>query len=280
MPASVVSCRVDHNIGTGLMCIAYLALGDPAWPLFIAANRDEYHARPSAAAAPWIDRPDIIGGLDLHAGGTWLAWSRAGRFALLTNYREPGRHRPDAPSRGALVRDFLLGTESATAYAQAVHAHGMDYNGFNLVVGDSESIEYLSNRDPDPTHSPRRLAPGRYVLSNHLLDTPWPKAARLRAALDAQPVDALAGNPDGVFAILRDAEPAEDAALPSTGVSLELERLLSSPFILSSDYGTRCTTVMAIQHNGRALFSEQSYDPAGRPKERHDWRIPEAHSLA
>ncbi len=256
------------------MCIAYLVLGDPAWPLFIAANRDEYHARPSAAAAPWTSRPDIIGGLDLHAGGTWLGWSRAGRFALLTNYREPGRHRPDAPSRGVLVRDFLLGTESATAYAQAIHARCMDYNGFNLIVGDADSVEYLSNRAPDAARGPRRLSPGRYVLSNHLLDTPWPKAARLRAALDAQPLDALAGDPDSVFAILRDAEPAEDAALPSTGVPVELERLLSSPFILSPDYGTRCTTVIAVRHDGQALFSEQSYDPAGQAGERHDWRFP------
>ena len=251
------------------MCIAYLALGDPDWPLFIAANRDEYHARPTAAAAPWADRPDIIGGLDLHAGGTWLGRSRAGRYALLTNYREPGRHRSGAPSRGALVRDFLLGTDSAAAYAEAVCARGADYNGFNLIIGAADGVRYLGNRDPSGRARP--LTPGRYVLSNHLLDTPWPKAARLRAALDTQPVGMLAADPDGVFAVLRDAEPAEDAALPATGVSIEFERLLSSPFIVSPDYGTRCTTVIAVAADGHALFSEQRYDPAGRACERHDW---------
>uniref|UniRef100_UPI0033426546 NRDE family protein n=1 Tax=Castellaniella defragrans TaxID=75697 RepID=UPI0033426546 len=253
------------------MCIAYLALGDPDWPLFIAANRDEYHARPTAAAAPWAGRPDIISGLDLLAGGTWLGWTRAGRFALLTNYREPAHHQPDAPSRGALVRDFLLDTGSAAAYADEIMARCADYNGFNLIVGDGNEIRYLSNRDPQGRA--RLLAPGRYVLSNHLLDTPWPKAARLRAALDARPVSALATDPDGVFAILRDAEPANDTALPATGIPLELERLLSSPFILSPEYGTRCTTVIAAAADSHTLFSEQCYDPAGRACERHDWRI-------
>ena len=141
------------------MCIAYLALGDPDWPLLIAANRDEYHARPTAAAAPWADRPDIIGGLDLHAGGTWLGRSRAGRYALLTNYREPGRHRSGAPSRGALVRDFLLGTDSAAAYAEAVCARGADYNGFNLIIGAADGVRYLGNRDPSGRARP--LTPGR-----------------------------------------------------------------------------------------------------------------------
>ncbi len=260
------------------MCIAYLAIGDSRWPLFVAANRDEYHARPAAAAAPWPERPDVIGGLDLRAGGTWLGWSRAGRFALITNYREPGSHRAGAPSRGALVRDFLLGGESAAAYADMVLARGDDYNGFNLIVGDADGVRYASNRDPQGRA--RVLAPGRYVLSNHLLDTPWPKAGRLRAALDARPAGALAADPDEVFAVLRDAEPADDAALPATGIPVEFERLLSSPFIVSPDYGTRCTTVLAVAAGSHALFSEQRYDPAGRPCERHDWRIPPAESRA
>lgn len=254
------------------MCIAYLALGDPLWPLLIAANRDEYHARPTAAAAPWADRPDIISGLDLKAGGTWLGWTHAGRFALLTNFREPGAQRPDAPSRGMLVSDFLRGHLPAADYAAEVQTAGQRYNGFNLIVGDPQGACYVGNRDP--RQQVVSLTPGRYVLSNHLLNTAWPKATRLRTALDAQAPGTLAADPDRVFAVLRDAQPADDRTLPNTGLSPEFERLLSSPFIVSPAYGTRCTTLIAVAADGSTMFSEQQYDPAGQACERHDWHIP------
>ncbi|WP_322998199.1 NRDE family protein [Castellaniella sp.] len=253
------------------MCIAYLSLGHPGWPVLIAANRDEFHARPAKAAGPWPGRPDVIAGQDLSAGGTWLGWAAGGRFALLTNYREPGRPTPPgAPSRGTLVRDYLLGSDSAADYSQAVAAHASDWAGFNLIAGDARQVCYLGNRDPSGRS--RALVPGRYVLSNHLLDTPWPKARRLREALDALPPERWTQDPDQVFDLLHDTTAAHATELPDTGLPHAMEQLLSSPFIISPDYGTRCSTLIAIRADGAALFSEQSYDAAGQPTERHDWR--------
>lgn len=254
------------------MCIAYLSIGHPDWPLLIAANRDEFHRRASAPAAPWPGHPGLIAGRDLVAGGTWLGWTRAGRFGFLTNYREPGRTPPpDAPSRGTLVRDFLLGSASAEDCLQDLAGRAQEWAGFNLVVGDKASVGYLSNRDP--AGAPRRLSAGSHVLSNHLLDTPWPKARRLREHLDALAHDQWAADPDAVFAALRDTTQAADDERPDTGLEPERERLLSSPFIISPDYGTRCSTVIAVDRQGNTLFCEQSYDPDGRLRERHDWRL-------
>lgn len=254
------------------MCIAYLALGDPQWPIFIAANRDEYHARPSAPAMPWHEHPSIIAGLDIQAGGTWLGLGPGGRFALLTNYREPGRQIAQAPSRGALVRDFLLDTQTPDEYAQAVHTAGHAYNGFNLIVGTPGQAFYIGNRSGQAAAT--SLASGRYVLSNHLLDTPWPKANRLRQALDALPLSDMDNTLEQAFAILRDTTQAEDDTLPDTGLPLPQERLLSSPFIISPNYGTRCSSIVAVHAEGHTFFGEISYDPSGRVTERHDWRRP------
>lgn len=252
------------------MCIAYLALGDPQWPLFIAANRDEYHSRPSTPAMPWHEFPAVIAGLDIQAGGTWLGLGAHGRFALLTNYREPGNQIAQAPSRGALVRDFLLSTHQPNDYAQAVHAAGQAYNGFNLIVGIPTQTFYIGNRSGQAAAT--SLAPGRYVLSNHLLDTPWPKAKRLRQALDALPLSDMDNTLEQAFDILRDTTQTEDNALPNTGLPLAQERLLSSPFIISSSYGTRCSSVVAVHADGHTFFGEISYDATGRITERHDWR--------
>lgn len=242
--------------------------------MLIAANRDEFHRRRSAAAGPWPQHPDIIAGRDLVAGGTWLGFStRLGRFALLTNYREPGRlARTNAPSRGALVRDFLLDQMAPVDYIRQIASRAQDWAGFNLIVGDPDQTWYLGNRDP--AGEPRRLDPGRYVLSNHLLDTPWPKARRLRIALDGLPPEQWRQAPERVFAILHDAQPAKDAELPATGLPLPRERQLSSPFVLGQDYGTRCSTVVTVSPALGALFAEISYDAAGHPVARHDWRVP------
>lgn len=254
------------------MCIAYLSIGRPGWPLLIAANRDEFHSRASTPAAPWADHPTLFAGRDLVGGGTWLGWTRPGRFGFLTNYREPGRTPPPhAPSRGALVRDFLLGGDTAQSYLQGVGAHAQDWAGFNLIIGDSQGVWYLSNRDP--VGVARRLPSGRHVLSNHLLDTPWPKAGRLRDRLDALTPDQWAANPDAVFAALRDRTQASEDELPNTGLTREFEQLLSSPFIVSPSYGTRCSTVIAMASTGETLFCEQSYSADGQPSERHDWRL-------
>jgi uncharacterized protein with NRDE domain len=252
------------------MCIAYLAFGaHPDWPLFIAANRDEYHQRPSLAAAPWRDHPDIIGGVDCQAGGTWLGLTRQGRFALLTNYRDPATFLAEAPSRGMLVSDYLIDNILPDDYAQTIHRTAQAYNGFNLLLGDLTAVRYVSNRAQQ--NSPQCLAPGRYILSNHLLNTGWPKAERLRAALDQFPMAQLDQSLSPVFEILKDNTQATDQFLPSTGLTLERERLLSSPFIISPEYGTRCSTVIAVHASGHAIFSETSYNSSGTATERHDW---------
>ncbi|NYT57833.1 NRDE family protein [Alcaligenaceae bacterium] len=252
------------------MCIAYLAIAaHPDWPLFIAANRDEYHKRPCLPAAPWPEYSDVIGGLDCQGSGSWLGITRQGRFALITNYRDPAHVKANAPTRGQLVSRYLTGHEPSQSYARKVHDEGAAYNGFNLIVGDRHQTFYTGNRAEEA--EPSRLAPGRYVLSNHLLNTSWPKAQRLRLALDALPLESLDQSLTTVFEILKDGTPALDHDLPSTGLSLERERLLSSPFIVSPEYGTRCSTVIALHVSGRALFSEISYDASGAPTERHDW---------
>lgn len=251
------------------MCIAYLAIqAHPNWPLFIAANRDEFHARPTTAAAPWPDFPDLLAGIDNLAHGTWLGVTRQGRFALLTNYRDMA-HEPKAASRGDLVASFLKGCAAPQDYAEQATREGKRYNGFNLIVGDTGQTYYAGNRHDTP--GAVKLDAGRYVLSNHLLNTAWPKTQRLRTRLDEYPLDTLTQTLNPIFEILKDQTPANDNALPRTGLSLERERLLSSPFIISPEYGTRCSTVIALHKSGRGFFSEITYDPQGVARERHDW---------
>jgi uncharacterized protein with NRDE domain len=252
------------------MCIAYLSLGrHPEWPLFIAANRDEYHARSSRAAAPWPQAPDVIAGTDLVGGGTWLGVTRGGRFGFLTNYRDPASTVVNAPSRGQLVGNGLTGAAGPQSYINEVFRQKNRFNGFNLIVGDLTQAWYTGNRAPD--EAPRRLAAGSYTLSNHLLDTVWPKTTRLRRALDEFPLDTLEKSTDAVFKLLHDTTPAIDADLPATGVPLARERLLSSPFIVSPDYGTRCSTVVAINAGGWGFLAEAVYNPEGSVVERNDW---------
>ena len=242
------------------MCLAVLALRTlPGIPVLIAANRDEFHERPTLPAAQWPDAPDIYAGRDGRAGGTWMGVSARGRYALVTNFREPGHFRDPAPSRGALVEDYLRGAEPPAAYLARVHRGDQAYNGFNLIVGDARSAWYLSNRDGGP----RELAPGIYALSNHLLDTPWPKLARTKAAFGA--VLRSGPQPDlpTLMAALADRQPADDADLPATGLPLERERLLSSPFIVSPNYGTRSSSVLALREDGAGQLDERRFAPDG-----------------
>ena len=251
------------------MCIIYLSIAkDPDWPLYIAANRDELHARPALAAAPWDANHNIFSGLDQSGGGTWLAINRNGRFGMLTNFRDPSGFIPKAPTRGLLVSDFVDGDMSAADYAERVWENGSAYNGFNLIVGDASEVYYTGNRQDAP---PQQLGPGSYILSNHLLDTPWPKAERLRCGLDALTPDCGPDALQKVFALLKDTTPAPDDALPATGIPLERERLLSSPFIISDNYGTRCSTIIAVDRTGEATFSELTYAPDATQTGRRDW---------
>lgn len=254
------------------MCIAYLSLGaNPRWPVFIAANRDEFHERPALTARPWEDAPQVIAGRDLTAGGTWLGLSQGRRWAVLTNFRDPGAQREGLESRGRLVSDFLLGDMPAEDYAKSVYSDAGHYNGFNLIIGQGLYAWYVGNHAA--CTGPAPLGPGRYALSNHALDTPWPKVERLRNGLETLVPQGGELDLEPIYDILRDGAQAEDQALPRTGVPLEVERMLSSIFIVSPNYGTRCSTIIALGQDGRGVFSETSYDATGRPRERHDWPV-------
>lgn len=226
----------------------------PAYPLVVAANRDEFYARPTAVAARWPEAPQVIAGRDLEAGGTWLGITDSGRFAAVTNVREPGQP-PGRYSRGQLTRDFLCGEQAALPYLQQLA--GADYAGFNLLVGDGEQLAYFSNRGGPP----RCLPPGVYGLSNRLLDSPWPKLLKARERFAA----ALPQLPDEqVFvSLLADDEIVPDHELPQTGVSLEWERRLSAIFVRSENYGTRASTVVWQRADGAVQLHEQSYGPQG-----------------
>jgi uncharacterized protein with NRDE domain len=249
------------------MCLAIIALNMlPGLPVVVAANRDENHARPTAAADRWADDPTIVGGRDLRSGGTWMAMALDGRYALVTNFRDPRRVIDDAPSRGALVRDFLQGTVAPADYIAMVHGRGARYNGFNLVVGDLRETWYYGNRGA----APRRLDSGVHAVSNHLLDTPWPKLVRTREAF--QHVLRQGGGAlcvEDLLAALADRTVAPDDELPDTGVGIERERLLSSAFIVNPLYGTRSSSVMALGQ-GSCELHEVRFAPDGTAQGRVD----------
>jgi uncharacterized protein with NRDE domain len=247
------------------MCLALLALRPHhPIPLLIAANRDEFHARRTEPAQAWQERPDIYAGRDGVAGGTWMGITRSGRYALVTNYREPGKTLLDAPSRGALVSDFLAGHSGPEAFLAALSKQARHYNGFNLIVGDRTGAAYFSNRQGMVIP----LAPGIYGVSNHLLDTPWPKLVRSKAAFER--VLAAAGQAEtpplaALLDVLRDRRQPADELLPDTGLPPDRERLLSSPFIASPTYGTRaCTVAWLNEHDGGGLY-EYRFGPDGDP---------------
>lgn len=232
----------------------------PEYPLVLAANRDEFHRRPAAPAA-WWPEGDILAGRDLEAGGTWFGVSRQGRFAAVTNYREPGQQLADARSRGELVVETLRTGQTGMAWLQSLEAAGQSYNGFNLVFGDRAGVFSYSNRSQQPS----QLAPGLYGLSNHLLETPWPKVLRGKAKLDDYLRSTQLGALEPLLELLADRTPASDQELPATGLGESWERLLSPMFIVSPDYGTRASTVVLIHRSGRLEFMERCYNSQGRP---------------
>lgn len=235
------------------MCTLLLAWQvDPARPLIVAANRDEFRARPTAPARFWPEAPQLLAGRDLQAGGTWLGVTRQGRFAALTNVREPGvLPAPGAPSRGRLVVDFLCGRLAPAVYLAGLDAEA--YAGFNLVVGEGEALWYLSNRAGEP----RPVPPGVHDVSNAGLDTPWPKVQRGRARL-GELVGTGTASPEALLDLLADERVAPDAELPDTGVGLEMERLLSPLFLAGPVYGTCSSTALVFHADGRATFCERT----------------------
>ncbi|AMA73167.1 NRDE family protein [Aneurinibacillus thermoaerophilus] len=235
------------------MCVILFAYCvHPQFPLIIAANRDEFYNRPTAPAAFWDDAPDVLGGRDLEKGGTWMGVTRTGRFAAITNYRDPKHMRPDAKSRGHLVSGYLTGTDTPIVYLEKVKQECGLYNGFNLLVGDTESLYYYT-----PLHNEiKEVKPGIHGLSNHILDTPWPKVKkgtqRLWQAIKEDKIE-----DDVLFSILADMEQAKDSELPDTGVGIEWERILSPLFISSKKYGTRSSTILMIDNHKNIMFTER-----------------------
>ncbi|MCX7891811.1 MAG: NRDE family protein [Burkholderiales bacterium] len=244
------------------MCLVVLAYRpDERHELVVAANRDEWFKRATAPAGFWKDHPDVFAGRDLEQGGTWLGVSRRGRFAALTNFRDPPAHRPGAPSRGALVAEFLTADGAALACLSDLRGRADRYNGFGLLAWDGSSLAFLSSRNGGVTV----LEPGLYGLSNHLLDTPWPKVRegkRRLAETIAHPFGAL-----DLLTLLDSTEAAPDAELPDTGVGRDWERKLSPMRIVAGDYGTRSSTALVVTRAGDVEVAERTFDREGAPTE-------------
>ena len=241
------------------MCVLALAFrSHPRWPLVLAGNRDELHARPAAPLARWQDAPQVLGGRDLEGGGTWLGVSEAGRLAVVTNLRAFGPPASEAPSRGLLARDILLGRGR---YATVERDELAAFNPMNLIVIDVGEARFLTNR---PVPAIRALQPGIYGLSNGDLDAPWPKTRRLKGALSAW-LDGETHQSGDLFAALADETRPPDEELPSTGLDLERERLVSSVFLRGEVYGTRCSTLVRIDAAGQGEILERRFGPGGEP---------------
>ncbi|MBM6444436.1 NRDE family protein [Pseudomonas mohnii] len=238
------------------MCLIVFAWRpDHAQPLIVAANRDEFYARPSLPLAQWSETPQVHAGRDLEAGGTWLGIGANGRFAALTNIRDP--HRPPGRrSRGELVARFLDGEIPIDEYLADVVARSPEYGGFNLLVGNLHELWHFNARESEAV----MLQPGIYGVSNASLDTPWPKLLRAKAALSAALDDP---RPEVLLALLSDPQTAPFAELPDTGVGLATETLLSSVFIASQSYGTRASTALIVHADGSRHLVERSFGPYG-----------------
>ena len=240
------------------MCLILMAWQvHPDYPIVMAANRDEFRRRPTAAAAWWTDRPNILAGRDLEAHGTWLGMTADGRIAALTNFRDPNQIKPNAPSRGGLVVEMLESHATMAERLAQLQSVSARYAGFNLLCTDGRELGVYESVPA----TGRVLGPGIYGLSNHLLDTPWPKVQRAKSSL----ATALRSLPDdtALLELLRDDRVPADEELPRTGVSLEWERLLSSAFIRGDGYGTRSSNVIRVGIDGQASFREWTWNADG-----------------
>lgn len=238
------------------MCLILFAYNvHPSYRLILAANRDEFYDRPSQPADFWTRHPHVLAGVDLKEKGTWLGVTKTGKFSAITNFRDPSSWKADAPSRGKLVSRYLTGASDAEKYLKNISAQAQKYNGFNLLLGDAENLFVYSNRSVA-----QKLSDGIHGLSNHLLDTPWPKIKRGKRLLEealAKKGDELE---DALFAMLADRRIPPDSQLPDTGVGVEWERMLSPMFIASPGYGTRSSTILLIGKNGRIKLVEKVYN--------------------
>jgi uncharacterized protein with NRDE domain len=261
------------------MCLVVIAWRvHPRYPLIVAANRDEFHARPTAPLAHWSDPIGMVAGRDLQAGGTWLGLDHRGRVGIITNFRERLRPRRNVSSRGTLIPRFLSSEDSPAEYLAELETEAPGLSGFNLLLVTSSQLWYASNRMDEFA---RPLAAGVFGLANQSLDSPWPKVLRVRARMerwiadDARPPEAharaaatTATAADELFDILRDTEPAPVAGelthALTTGLPAEWERAVSAPFVVHPEYGTRCSTVLLTDRDGGTLVAERSFAPDGK----------------
>jgi uncharacterized protein with NRDE domain len=247
------------------MCLLVLAWrSHPQFRLVVGANRDEFHARPAAPLAPWNDIHGVAGGRDLQANGAWFAVDAHRRVGIVTNFREFGRPRRSAPSRGGLIPAYLAGDSAPAEYLRTLETDAPGFAGFNLLLADRESLWYASNR---ADQFARELPPGIYGLSNEFLDTPWPKLVGVRARFDALVRSTKGSDPHAfdteLFGMLADRETAPPDGIPPGDLSPEWARKLSAPFVLDPRYGTRCSTVLTISNLGALRIAERRYDANG-----------------
>lgn len=227
----------------------------PRYKLVVAANRDEFYKRKTAPASYWEDYPEIVGGRDLEAQGSWMAMTKSGKLAMVTNFRDLSNINPNAPSRGQLVSEYLFNGYHPDEYLKDLHEDAHQYNGFNLVIGNHKDLYYYSNYQSKII----KMKPGFYGLSNHLLDTPWPKVrdgkTKMKYLLSRSELDT-----NELFELLRDERIAPDEELPKTGLNIERERALSAMFIKTPDYGSRCSTVILVDRNNGVTYAERVYN--------------------
>ncbi len=240
------------------MCLVVFAWqAHPQYRLILAGNRDESHQRPTQDAHWWPDNESILAGRDLQAGGTWLAMSKSGRFATVTNFRERQGRKTMFESRGTLVTGFVAGSQSLREFESSIS--NKDYAGFSLLLSDGESMFYLSNRDDLEAN----VAPGIYGLSNASLDTPWSKVVRAKACLESL-IENDAVNETELLRLLSDRTPAAVDDVAAHDLPFEIARALTAPFIMAPDYGTRSSTTLLWGNDDVVEFSERRFDPAGR----------------
>lgn len=249
------------------MClIAFSYKQHPQYPLVFAANRDESYNRPSRAARFWDENPNILAGKDLEAGGTWLGINKRGAFSAITNYRDPSISKENPPSRGKLVLDFLQADEPPQTYLSNLQSRADQYMGFNLLAGSLDELGYYSNQQDNIL----LLDEGLYGLSNHLLETPWPKVRRakdkMRTIISNKNIA-----PEPLFDLLADDREAPVEELPDTGIPKDIEKKVSPIFIKSDGYGTRCSTVLLVDHNGEVTFAERRFKPGTMEIQEENW---------
>lgn len=246
------------------MCLINFQLHThPHYPLIVAANRDESYDRPTAPAAFWEDEPNILAGRDLLQFGTWLGITKQGRFAALTNYRDPAHMEPGKVSRGAIVRDYLTQDVSPLAFIQSLQETKDDYSGFNLIAGNPQQLLHYNNVQNEITE----IIAGTHGLSNDSLNTPWPKVTKGKNLLKSYVAGTDKLQIDELFNILSNTDRAMDEDLPDTGVGLNLERQLSPLFIKTPLYGTRSSTVLLIDEDNQVTFVERTYNKGSFLKE-------------